>query len=365
MPETLYQAIGGADGCRKLATAFYTRVDGDPLLRPLFPGSTMTCAIAEFSAFLVQFLGGPAEESQRRWWLSLRESHARFRINGEHRSAWMALMVRALDDVGIAEPALTALRRFFEESSAYVVDARVHPSGLDGEIAGRWEIQQTLDDAVAAVRGGDAERAITLAETVPANAGLLAIMIGSDDPRLQQYVREKVMGDHSLVHVPVRHGRTLLHEAAAGGANDIVELLLELGADPNSRDGGGHTPLYSLGNECGVSGCGKIVRILVAGGASVDAADGVKHCTPLHMAARRGNTEIAEVLLDCGAGMEARDSLGHTPLRRAVNCNKTGVAELLLRRGADRHSRCGKGMTPLFAARGSAMKQLLMTEGKN
>jgi ankyrin repeat protein len=67
-------------------------------------------------------------------------------------------------------------------------------------------------------------------------------------------------------------------------------------------------------------------------------------------------------LLDCGAGMEARDSLGHTALRRAVNCNKLGVAELLLSRGADRHSRCGKGMTPLFAARGLAMKQLLMTE---
>lgn len=33
----LYQAIGGAATCRKLAEAFYARVDRDPLLRPLFP----------------------------------------------------------------------------------------------------------------------------------------------------------------------------------------------------------------------------------------------------------------------------------------------------------------------------------------
>jgi ankyrin repeat protein len=228
-----------------------------------------------------------------------------------------------------------------------------------GEVACRWQVQQTLDEAVAAVRSGDSDRAITLADKVPVNAGLLTIMIGSGDGKLLEYVREKVLGDPSVVHVAGRHGRTLLHEAAAAGSATMVKLLLKLGADPNSRDGGGHTPLYALGNECGVAGCGNIVRILVEGGARVDAADGVKHCTPLHMAARRGNTEIAGALLDCGAGMEARDSLGHTPLRRAVNCNKTGVAELLLARGADRRSRCGKGITPMFAARGAAMKQLL------
>ena len=74
-----YGAIGGAAGCRALATAFYARVELDPILRPFFP-STFTCAIEEFSAFLVQFLGGEAEATQRRWWLSLRESHPAFRL---------------------------------------------------------------------------------------------------------------------------------------------------------------------------------------------------------------------------------------------------------------------------------------------
>jgi truncated hemoglobin YjbI len=49
MPAKLYDALGRAAGCRALATAFYARVEQDPILRPLFP-STFTCAIEEFSA---------------------------------------------------------------------------------------------------------------------------------------------------------------------------------------------------------------------------------------------------------------------------------------------------------------------------
>jgi len=31
--------------------------------------------------------GGPSEDSQRRWWLSLRESHLRFKIGDRERKA--------------------------------------------------------------------------------------------------------------------------------------------------------------------------------------------------------------------------------------------------------------------------------------
>ena len=154
-------------------------------------------------------------------------------------------------------------------------------------------------------------------------------------------------------------GRTLLHVASAQGSLPLVEMLLSLGADPNVRDGGSHTPLYSVANECDTPGGGSVVRTLVEHGADVNADDGVKRCTALHMAARRGNVEIAEALLQCGADLEARDSLGETPLRRAVNCNKTEVAALFLKWGADVHSRGSKNLTPVLAARSSAMKQLL------
>src|SRR3954449_1087307 len=93
----LYQTLGGTAACHRLATAFYARVAKDPVLRPLFPGKSLRCAIEEFSAFLIQFLGGDEEQTQFRWWLSLRESHARFRIGPDARSAWLKHMRAALD----------------------------------------------------------------------------------------------------------------------------------------------------------------------------------------------------------------------------------------------------------------------------
>ncbi len=376
--SSLYELIGGKASCRRLSVAFYARVAKDPILRPLFPGKSFKCAIEQFTAFLAQFLGGPSEDAQPRWWLSLHESHMRFKIGPEERAAWMKNMLQAFDDVPIGEPIRTELLALFDRSSAYLVNQGEKPAvsktpslalesnNMRAEIARRWEAQTQLDQAVAAIRSGNADRAISLAEDPvlqtcgrSAQGGLLALMTRSRHDILIGYVREKVTRDPALVHERLRHGRTLLHEAAAVGSLSATELILRIGADPDARDGGGHTPLYCLGNECGVERGGDVVRALVHAGADVNAHDGVKHCTPLHMAARRGTLAIAEALLDCGANIEARDSVGDTPLRRAVNCGKLALASLLLARGADARSVGSKGATPILAARTSAMKKLL------
>ncbi|MCU1259795.1 MAG: globin [Bryobacterales bacterium] len=377
----LYQAIGGTVTCRKLSAAFYARVERDPVLRPLFPGKTFKCAIEEFSAFLAQFLGGPPEDAQRRWWLSLGESHLRFKIGQKERDAWMMNMMRALDDVPIEGSARSALRDLFERSSAYVVNVGQAPAVADDkggptsdrihqEVSRRWSAQLTLDEAVAAVHSGAADCAIALAESSTLQtyfrynravfATLLAVMINRGDVTMLDYVRENLLADPALAQERYS-GRTLLHGAAAAGNLAIVELLLRLGAEPDITDAGGHTPLYCVANECKLRGGENVVRALVQAGASVDACDGVKRCTALHMAARRDNVEVAEALLDCGAVIDVRDSLGDTPLRRAVNCNSTEVASLLLARGADRHSKGSKGLTPSLAVRTTAMRRLLRT----
>src|SRR6516162_10334577 len=118
----LYQALGGRSVCRQLSETFYARVKRDPVLRPLFPGKSMRCAVEAFAAFLAQFLGGPADDAQERWWLSLRESHLRFKIGPREREAWMSNMLEALEDVPIDEPVRLALRDLFERSSAYIVN---------------------------------------------------------------------------------------------------------------------------------------------------------------------------------------------------------------------------------------------------
>jgi hemoglobin len=355
----LYDDIGGAAACQHLAAAFYARVERDPVLRPFFPGKTFRCAIEQFAAFLVQMLGGPAEETQHRQWLSLRESHQRFRIGGRERDAWLALMAKALGDVPMPGSAREALQSFFERSSARLIGSEA-AAPIDGELAGRWQMQESIEEAVAAVRRGDVERALALADPScgPSRfAALLAVMMGGGHPVLRTYVRERISADPGLVHERFG-GRTLLHAAAAAGDAETVELLLRSGADPNVRDAGGHTALYALGNGCR-SGGGPVVPILAQAGADVNADDGIKHCTPLHMAARRGNAEVASALLNCGARIDARDSAGDTPLRRAVNCDKPEVARLLLELGADPDSHGSRRLTPRMAARSDAMKHLL------
>ncbi len=350
----LYQAAGGRAGCRQLSEAFYARVGRDPVLRPLFPGKSMRCAVEAFTAFLAQFLGGPAGDAEDRWFLSLRESHLRFRIGPRERQAWMDSMIEALGDVAVDEPVRGALRALFERSSAYLVNtgpagnepAAVEAASGDGiqcEMAQRWAEQLALDDLVSAIGIGNADRALELTRSPALErrfardravlAHVLGLMMGGDETWVG-YVEGELRADPALVHVPNRFGRTLLHEASAQANLHMVELLLRLGADPEVETAGGHTPLYCVANECRLPGGGRVVRALVQAGAPVDARSGTQQCTALHMAARRGNTEIAEALLDCGADIQARDKRGDTPLQRARNCRQAGVAALLAARGA-------------------------------
>jgi truncated hemoglobin YjbI len=352
----LYQTIGGREACWQLSKAFYARVERDPLLRPLFPGKSMRCAIEAFANFLAQFLGGPAEDAEQRWWLSLRESHQRFKIGPRERQAWMRNMVEALDDVALDAEFRRALRDLFARSSAYVVNTgqgSAEPAapgnppddGIHREIAVRWTEQHALDELVAAVHYGNSTRALELirspilrgrfARDRAVFAHVLGLTIASGDDALQEYVERALLNDAALTHVHNRYGRTLLHDAAALGNVRMVELLLRLGADPNVKTAGGHTSLYCVANAGQLTGGGDVVRVLVRAGAQVDERSDSKRCTALHMAARRGNTKVAEALIDCGADINAQDKSGDTPLQRAKNCRKSEVALLLVSRGAD------------------------------
>ncbi len=374
-PIDLFEAMGGMAKCRELSTAFYARVATDSTLRPLFPGKTFKCAIEEFAAFLVQFLGGPSEDAWRRWWLSLRQSHRRFQIHQKERDGWLGHMTQALGDAEMSESVRSALRQLFEEASAYLVNTGPAVASTErgpelfhihAQIGCRWQEQRALDEAVAAAGDGSLDRVIALIASPPLQscfhqsrsvfACFVAVLVGSGNGVMAEYAQQLLLANPDLAHESYS-GRKLLHAASAAGNLPIVASLLRLGADANTQDSGGHTPLYCAGNEC--PGGGPVVKALVQAGAKVDACAGVKRCTALHMAARRDHVEAAQALLECGANIEARDSLGETPLRRAVNCGQTRVAALLLSKGADPHSVGSKGLTPLSAARAGAMRDLL------
>eukprot|EP00730_Choanoeca_flexa_P004051 TRINITY_DN11584_c0_g3_i5.p1 TRINITY_DN11584_c0_g3~~TRINITY_DN11584_c0_g3_i5.p1 ORF type:complete len:109 (+),score=13.66 TRINITY_DN11584_c0_g3_i5:201-527(+) len=78
-----------------------------------------------------------------------------------------------------------------------------------------------------------------------------------------------------------------------------------------------------------------VVVMLLEMGATLNAANQYG-MTPLHTSCRYGNTTIAAMLLDRGADIAARDKGGHTPLHVAcLHAVSFETAAMLLARGAD------------------------------
>lgn len=105
--------------------------------------------------------------------------------------------------------------------------------------------------------------------------------------------------------------------------------LIEGGADVNSRTPGGMTPLHQAVNK----GLKDIVELLIAYDADVNAGH-YWGWTPLHSAALYGYEDIAELLINAGANVIAKDEAGRIPLWYAEREGYTKTAELLRKHGA-------------------------------
>jgi ankyrin repeat protein len=81
--------------------------------------------------------------------------------------------------------------------------------------------------------------------------------------------------------------------------------------------------------------------------------------TPLHKACREGAVEAVELLLACGAHVDARNDIGATALQSAVIKGSKPIVELLLAAGADVDARTREGVTALRLAEGGKQFEIL------
>eukprot|EP00760_Papus_ankaliazontas_P039420 PhM_4_TR9561/c3_g2_i3/m.38084 len=115
------------------------------------------------------------------------------------------------------------------------------------------------------------------------------------------------------------------------GKAELVGAMLRLGFSTDLRDGDDNTPLM----QASWFELMAVVQLLLEHGAAVDAVWWKRNWTALISAACCGETEIAELLLDRGAAVHARDTHGFTALVHAAFNGFTDTAKLLLERGAD------------------------------
>ncbi|GFO42561.1 ankyrin repeat-containing protein [Plakobranchus ocellatus] len=128
---------------------------------------------------------------------------------------------------------------------------------------------------------------------------------------------------------------------------DVALYLLQNGADVNEvGDNSGNTPLIaavfyeiSMYNTRRCS----IVEILLSAGADPNKRNNTRE-TALHLAP---DSEIAKLLIEGGAGLEARDHYGRTPLLVAASKGRTDVIILLKKYGADMAAVDNKGNSAL------------------
>jgi len=94
-----------------------------------------------------------------------------------------------------------------------------------------------------------------------------------------------------------------------------------------------------------------ICRLLLDKGAQVEAKNSIGF-TPLHYAAWNDHIEVVRLLCDRGADVEARDVYGDRPLHRAaINGHISVVKELIEERNAKINARDNRGRTALRWAR--------------
>ncbi|KAF8538871.1 ankyrin repeat-containing domain protein [Trichophaea hybrida] len=173
--------------------------------------------------------------------------------------------------------------------------------------------------------------------------------------------------EYLLGHVPEFDLRAVLerpntdnlwYAAAKNGLEGIIRQLI--------ASGRGHPQVCTSALHAAITrGSEPIVLMLLESGAGIEDSNfirGTPICTPLHAAVFARNISLVRLLLDRGADvirMGPSCKHGDTALHIAARLGLTDIAELLIVRGADVHARDSKDERPLNAASRNGSKDMV------
>ena len=179
-------------------------------------------------------------------------------------------------------------------------------------------------------------------------------------------------GDHSLelikalvargVDINRRSGEksdSMLHLAAANVNLEVAKFLIEKGADCNLPNSYAITPLHSTGLFLGYADHNpiKMAGFLLDCGANIEARDSMSR-TPL-MSFVRISVPMSKFLIERGANINARDIYGRTPLHEASSHGQLDLVEYLVSNAANPNAVDGGGRSARDVALTPRIAELL------
>ena len=122
----MYERVGGHEFFVRLVDTFYNRVEGDPVLRPLYPQGErgMLAAREHLAMFLSQYWGGPPVYNETRGAPMLRARHLPFRIGVTERDAWFGHMKDAVVESGVSDEIAAELLDYFDRAATHLINDR-------------------------------------------------------------------------------------------------------------------------------------------------------------------------------------------------------------------------------------------------
>ncbi len=277
-----------------------------------------------------------------------------------------ARLVAGPGDSSVADAAMkadtAAVQRLFREGgdlNAAQGDGMtaLHWAAHNGDVAlAKWLIQRGA--RVKATTRLDAYTPLLIAAT-NGDAALIDLLLGSG----------------ADAKSATANGTTALMLAAAAGSTEAVEILLAAGAELNARESAREETALMF---AAAQNRAPAIKVLLAHGADpssatkvvdvlkIDAPRPVLNAdrqdtnrrlvgtqggmTALLFAARQGNVESAQTLLDGGADVNQVSGDKTSPLLMATINGHFDLAAMLLARGADPKLPSAAGATPLYAA---------------